>query len=236
MTLDLSNIFSDRPLLSFDFTYNLMRSFITQTEETIQASIDKFKSEGPEEYEIEIDASENIYQYTEIYMGLDGHSVELGDIFTSYFPSLQRRSAFLTLFGTYEHEIEKLCFNYAKKHDTNVNLSDIKGSGLERSHLFIKKVIGLNESASFSTLRKVIKLRNACAHNDARYIQSNGQEMIQLRELMSVQNDCFSKDGQQVLFHHGALLFVLECFGAYIKEIEGILKDTRKELFQHTIS
>ncbi|MGJ8581726.1 MAG: hypothetical protein ACSHWR_05365, partial [Psychromonas sp.] len=118
MTLDLSKIFQMRPLESFNFTYNLMLSFITQTEETIQASIDKFNAEGPEEYEIEIDAAENIYQYTETYMGLDSHSVELGDIFTSHFPSLQRRSAFLTLFGTYEHEIENLCTNYASTHET----------------------------------------------------------------------------------------------------------------------
>jgi len=83
MTLNLSKLFLIRPLSSFSFTYDLMRSFITQTEETIQVSIDKFNADGPEQHEIEIDASENIYQYTEIYMGLDSHSVELGDIFTS---------------------------------------------------------------------------------------------------------------------------------------------------------
>jgi len=226
MTLNLSKLFLIRPLSSFSFTYDLMRSFITQTEETIQVSIDKFNADGPEQHEIEIDASENIYQYTEIYMGLDSHSVELGDIFTSHFPSLQRRSAFLTLFGTYEHEIDKLCSNYAKNHETNVNLSDMKGSGLERAHLFIKKVIGLNDSASFSKLRQIVKLRNACAHNDARYVENDGQEMIQLRKLMIAQSDCFSEDGKQVLFHHGALEFVLKCFDEYIKEIESILEPT----------
>ncbi|MBA6233975.1 MULTISPECIES: hypothetical protein [unclassified Colwellia] len=224
MALDLSKIFLKRPLLYFDFTKNLMQSFISQTEETIQGSIDKFKAEGPEDLKIEIDASENIYQYTEIYMGLDSHSVELDDIFTSHFPSLQRRSAFLTLFGTYEHEIEKLCSNYAKKHDTNINLSDIKGNGLDRSHLFIKKVIGLNESVTFSILRKIVKLRNTCAHNDARYIENDGQEIKEIRSLLTDQNDIFSEDGKQVLFHNGALKFVLDSFNAYIKEIETALK------------
>lgn len=226
MTLDPSKTFQVLPLDRINFTHNLMLSFITQTEETIQASIDKFNAEGPEEYEIEIDASENIYQYTETYMGLDSHSVELGDIFTSHFPSLHRRSAFLTLFGTYEHEIEKLCSNYANTHGTNVNLSDMKGSGLERAHLFIKKVIGLNESTSFSKLRQIIKLRNACAHNDARYFENDGQEIKQLRTLMTDQSNYFTAEVQQVLFHHGALEFVLECFDEYIKEIRSILEAT----------
>jgi hypothetical protein len=217
----LINTENHYPLFSFDLTYKMMRSFISHTEESIKSSIDTFKEKGPEEYEIEVCSEENIYQYVKTYMGLDDQDdVFLEDIFTSYFPSIQRRSAFLTVFGFYEYEIEKFCSHFASKNQTNITLSDIKNNGLERSHIFIKKIIGVNDTAAFSELKKIIKLRNSCAHNDARITLKDGQDIKEIVTLLREQSTLLERDGDHILFNTGFIEYVLECFNRYIIEIK----------------
>lgn len=217
----LINTENHYPLFSFDLTYKMMRSFISHTEESIKSSIDTFKEKGPEEYEIEVCSEENIYQYVKTYMGLDDQDdVFLEDIFTSYFPSIQRRSAFLTVFGFYEYEIEKFCSHFASKNQTNITLSDIKNNGLERSHIFIKKVIGVNDTAAFSELKKIIKLRNSCAHNDARITLKDGQDIKEIVTLLRERSTLLERDGDHILFNTGFIEYVLECFNRYIIEIK----------------
>jgi len=226
MTIDFSQLIinRERPTFSFSFTYNLMQSYIEHAEDIVNNSIQEFKTKGPEVFEIEICAENDIYQYTEHYMGLDNGDVDLTEIFTLYFPSLQRRSSFLTLFGTYEHEIEKFCVSFAKKEKTSVSLSYIKGKGLERSHLFIKKVVGLADSVAFVELKQIIALRNSCTHNDARFITNDGQELAQITRLIDSKSEFLAKDNKEVLFKSGFLLHVLNLFDLYIKEIEVVIK------------
>lgn len=220
MNIDFSKLEIPRPLFTFDFTYNLMRSFIRQTEESIHASIAAYLEKGPEVEEIEICAEDGIYQCIEHYQGLDSQDVFLDDIFTNYFPSVQRRSALLTLVATYEHELERYCDVYAKEHNTPIKLSELKGQGLERVHLFVKKLIGLQNSDIFPTIRKIIKLRNSCAHNDAKICDKDGQPIKAIEELINDDTINVSQDGKQVHIADGFLLFVLSQFDAYTNEIK----------------
>lgn len=144
------------PLYTFNVTYRLMSAFISNTEEAVDLSISTYKATGPHIDRIEICPEEGIYQHIEHYHGLDEHvgDIILDDVFENYFPNLQRRSAFLTLIATYEHELERFCDFYARKHQTPVKLNDLKGKGLERTHLFMKKLIGLEHSQSFPKIKK----------------------------------------------------------------------------------
>jgi hypothetical protein len=220
MNIDFSKLEIQRPLFTFDFTYNLMRSFIRHTEESIHTSIAAYRENGPEVEEIEICAEDGIYQYIEHYQGLDSQDVFLDDIFTNYFPSVQRRSALLTLVATYEHELERFCDIYANQHNTPVKLNELKGQGLERVHLFVKKLIGLQNSDVFPTIRKIIKLRNSCAHNDAKICDKDGQPIKAIEELINDDTINVSQDGKQVHIADGFLLFVLSQFDAYTNEIK----------------
>jgi hypothetical protein len=229
MTLDFSKLAvkNEHPISTFSFTYNLMRSFVDHAEDTVNSSIQKFAENGPEVFQIEICPENGIYQHVEHYMGLDNEEVNLTQIFSSYFPSLQRRSSLLTLFGTYEHEIEKFCINFAKADQTNILLSDFKGKGLERSHLFIRKVVGLTNSVAFIELKKIIALRNSCTHNDARFLMSDGQEITPIVQLIQDNPALLNKDNKEVLFESGFLLHVLKLFDAYIQEIEAAIKSKK---------
>ncbi|MEH6594846.1 hypothetical protein [Pseudoalteromonas marina] len=224
MNIDFSKLEIPRPLFTFDFTYNLMRSFISHTEESIHTSIAAYRENGPEVEEIEICAEDGIYQSIEHYQGLDSQDVFLDDIFTNYFPSVQRRSALLTLVATYEHELERFCDIYANQHNTPVKLNELKGQGLERIHLFVKKLIGLQNSDIFPTIRKIIKLRNSCAHNDAKICDKDGQPIKAIEELINDDTINVSQDGKQVHIADGFLLFVLNLFDAYTNEIKATIE------------
>ncbi|WP_101564928.1 hypothetical protein [Alteromonas macleodii] len=220
MNIDFSKLEMPRPLFTFDFTYKLMHSFVRNTEELIQISIEGYRENGPEVEEIEICADDGIYQYVEHYQGLDSQDVFLEDIFTKYFPSVQRRSALLTLVATYEHELERFCDVYTIKHNTPVKLNDLKGQGLERVHLFVKKLIGLQESKIFPTIKKIIKLRNSCAHNDAKICEKDGQPIRAIAEMIEDEKINVSQDGKHVHIEDGFLIFVLSQFDAYTSEIK----------------
>ncbi|MET2851011.1 hypothetical protein ABXV24_03940 [Vibrio owensii] len=210
------------PLYTFGFTYNLMRAFINHTEETIDASIATYKATGPSIDEIEICPEDGIYEYAYHYQGLYEHidDVILDDVAENYFPSLQRRSALLTLIATYEHELEKFCSFYSKEHNTPVKLNDLKGSGLERIHLFMTKLIGLKNSQAFPMIKKLIKLRNSCAHNDAKITTNDGQEIPAIRSLIDDTSIKARQDGQHVLIEKGFLSDVLEVLNSYVVEIQ----------------
>ncbi|HIF9075606.1 TPA: hypothetical protein ACX6NV_000433 [Photobacterium damselae] len=210
------------PLYTFGFTYNLMRAFINHTEETINVSIATYKATGPSTEEIEICSEEGIYQYAYHYQGLYEHmgDVILDDVVENYFPSLQRRSALMTLIATYEHELEKFCYFYSEKNETPVKLNDLKGSGLERIHLFMTKLIGLKNSQSFPMIKKLIKLRNSCAHNDAKITTNDGQEIPSIKTLIDDTSIKVHQDGQHVLIEKGFLSDVLEVLNSYVVEIQ----------------
>lgn len=223
MNIDFSSLEIERPLFTFDFTYNLMRSFLRHTEDSIQSSIAAYKDNGPKVEEIEISAEEGIYQYMESYKGLDSQDVILDDIFENYFPSLQRRSALLTLVATYEHELERFCDVYAGKQNSPIKLNDLKGQGIERVNLFVKKIIGLDNSKIFPTIKKIIKLRNSCAHNDARIIEKDGQCITAIMDMINDRAIDVRQDYDQVHIGEGFLMFVLEQFDTYINEIKNVI-------------
>lgn len=225
MTINFGNLALKTPLFTFDFTYNLMRSFIAHTEDSINTSIVEYIEKGPEAYEIEICAEEGIYQSVEHYKGLDSQDVFLDDIFKNYFPSVQRRSALLTLVATYEHELEHFCDIYAELHSSPIKLNDLKGQGLERVHLFVKKIIGVKNSKIFPTINKIIKLRNSCAHNDARVLEKDGQQIKAIEELINDVAINVSQDGNQIHIAEGFLTFVLEQFYCYTNEIHTRIKE-----------
>ncbi|WP_338651086.1 hypothetical protein [Yersinia enterocolitica] len=221
------------PIHDFGFNIMLLHGFINQTEASITDSITKYETEGPETFVVEEYSEDDIYIAIDSYMGIDDQAVNLDDIFKRYYPSIMRRSALLTIVGLLEHEVEKFCISYSKRHSINIKLNDLKGAGFERGHLFIKKVVGLNNSRAYPEIKKIIKLRNSCAHNDARLVNNDNQDIQEITRLLEQHPDLLGRDNEQVLFHEGALLAFLKVFEDYIKEIETHINPPReaKKLF-----
>lgn len=205
-------------------TFDIIASLNAQTDASVEASIEKFRLEGPEVVEHEISAEDNMYYYMEYYQGLDSSSVDLDDMFTSYYPSVIRRSVFLTLYGMLEHDYEKLCNGFAKGHDKPIKLSDLKHSGFERCDLFARKIIGMPTSPHYGMVKKVTKLRNACAHNDARFVENDEKPINELVELMNNYPDLLVRDGKQINFKAGSLQAMTNILRGYFDDVEKALK------------
>ncbi|BEM66948.1 hypothetical protein SME24J_09470 [Serratia marcescens] len=212
------------PALDIQLTFDILKSLAEQTEISIQGNIDRFINDGVQTFEIEIDAEEGIYQSIDTYLGLVDHDVVLDYIFKSYFPSLQRRSVFLTIFGTMEHELAKFCNSYSKRNNFSIALNDLRGQGLEQTHLYMMRILNLNNSQFFPIIRKIIKLRNSCIHNDCRFVTVDGQEISAICLLMKEYPDVFTKDGKQVLFLKNSLTLIISIFQQYVSEIEAAVK------------
>ncbi|WP_182057846.1 hypothetical protein [Pantoea sp. ME81] len=205
-------------------TFEIIDSLNAQTDASIAANVSQYHSEGPEVEEHEISAEDNAYHIVEYYMGLDSGSVDLDDMFTSYYPSVTRRSVFLTLYGMLEHDFEKLCNGFARIHNTPVKLVDLRGSGFERCDLFARNIIGMNTSNYYSSVKKVTKLRNACAHNDARYLSNEDRPITELMQLMRAYPEELVQDGEQVNFKAGSLQAMTAILKNYFNDVEEALK------------
>lgn len=205
-------------------TFEIIASLNTQTDAYVEAGIEKYRSEGPEIEEHEISAEDGAYYYMEYYQGLDSSSVNLDEMFTSYYPSVIRRSVFLTLYGMLEHDYEKLCNGFAKGHGKSVKLSDLKHSGFERCDLYAKKVIGMPASDHYSMVKKVTKLRNACAHNDARFVENDDRPIRELEDLIRIFPELLVKDGKQINFKAGSLQAMTKILKDYFNDVEKALK------------
>jgi len=205
-------------------TFEIIASLNAQADASIEANVNQYRKEGPEVEEHEISAEDNAYHIVEYYMGLDSGSVDLDDMFTSYYPSVIRRSVFLTLYGMLEHDYEKLCNGFARVHKAPVKLTDLKGSGFERCDLYAKKIIGMPTSSHYAMVKKVTMLRNACAHNDARFVTNDGQPISALEELMHIHNEVLVRDGQQVNFKAGSLQRMTRELKKYFNDVETALR------------
>lgn len=221
----------DLPDLPHQFTHydvsltlEIIDTFIAQTEESIRSNVVNYRKNGPEEIDIEISEVDGIFHTIDYYMGLDSVSVDLDDMFTSYYPSVTRRSVFLTLYGLLEHDFEKLCNVFAKVHNAPFKLSDLKGSGFERCDLYARKITGMPTSPHYAMVKKVTKLRNACAHNDARFVANDMRPIPELVDLMRIFSEELGKDGEQVNFKAGSLQAMTGVLKNYFNDVEKALK------------
>src|ERR1039457_2740122 len=98
---------------------------------------------------IERQAAESILNYRNTkrsedeHRGLDEGSWDLKEIFEEYFPSLQRRSALLTVWGFLEHELDKLCLLHQSERCFKLTFRNLGGQGIDRSTDYLEKVAGL---------------------------------------------------------------------------------------------
>jgi len=236
---NLSNI---TPLSPLQFIDNLMTSFATQTEQIIQAEVDKFKGSGPNTHEIEICHEDGIYQYVEHYCGLTDEDVLLEDVFTEFFPSLNRRSAFQTIYSRYEVELQALCLRYQRTL-AGKGFDKFDGTGIIKAHNFIKEHFpAIDKSSEWESIDQLRILRNRCIHHDGKVYRESGTPFESIARLIEAKPGLFHHDGQAdtdeygnaktysdgsarrkgqyILFESGSLGYSINAFKAYTKVID----------------
>lgn len=201
----------------------LLRSHVQEREKQIQESVHDYEiakvatdvEHGDDEYPIVI---------LEEHLGIEGPPAELQEIFSYYYPNLQRRSILMTLFSFLEHQLDQLCELVAKEQRAQIIHTDLKGKGIDRARLYLQKVMGLplNASVVWQEIKRIQKVRNVVVHNDAKLAGAD-KDLIEYVErtsgLSRVSKWHYDGEIDEVDILSGYLLQVLDTFDLYCAEV-----------------
>lgn len=176
---------------------------------------------------IEKQAADTIKSYkatkcpAEGHQGLDRESWDLNDIFEEYFPSLQRRSAFLTVWGYLEHQLDQLCLFYQSEKKFRLSFVDLSGQGIDRSTGYLEKVAGLQglkASEEWGLLKTLQRIRNVIAHDDGKLRDRRGKSKDEI--IADMKKVGFLTGNEEIVVAEGFLSQVVHTCNNYFKLIE----------------
>ena len=98
------------------------------------------------------------------YLDLVAYQLHQND---SIFPQLHRRSTILGAYGLLEHRLLEICLSLGQETKTNILVTDIAGTGVHRSTLWLRKVLNFRLekiNAVHEMIRNTNRLRNTLIH------------------------------------------------------------------------
>ena len=194
--------------LDFGTSTDLIESFVSLVEQQAEDSVHKYKMEkkkGLPEVEVGDDEQGPYGQLVETYGGLDSMTWSFEDVFEVYFPSLQRRSALLTVCGFFEHELHKLCILFQDERKLTLEPNALRGQGIEQSTDYLKKVIGLaldKKSQEWKAVTRVREIRNIIMHRDGRPRDAQGEVLPDYRDALK-NLQYLNSEGEEIVLEKG---------------------------------
>lgn len=104
----------------------LLAIYTNDVEAQAEKSIVDFKANAERIFE------DDSGHFVTLHKGLDSDTWSLEMVFEDYFPSLQRRSAVITLYSFFENELDKLCRRVKSHQKLKLDLSDLNDKGIFR--------------------------------------------------------------------------------------------------------
>jgi hypothetical protein len=186
------------------FSIELIKSFVRGVEQQAADSIRDYKNSNPSAGQ----------------RGLDEDSWDLRGVFEEHFPSLQRRSALLTIWAFLEYELDALCSLYQSEKSFRLTFSDLAGKGVDRSTAYLEKVAGLHglkRSREWNDLKAIQNIRNLVAHNNGRLRghQGNPKDAV----VRAIKQLGFLSGEDELLIAEGFLSKVVDACDSYFKLI-----------------
>jgi hypothetical protein len=204
----------------------LMRSFVEGIEVQVDNSIVCYHKEK-ETLILEEIPEQNYCREVTIHQGIDDETFDLDGVFLEYFPSLQRSSAFLSLYGLFENKLNKLCALCMKERVLNLSVNDLKGGGIVRATIYLKKMIGIDtckSSKEWKMLHELIDIRNLIAHQAGKFEGDKGRKVKEYLYQMGQVGEYYE---DEVVLKKGFLEKVIFTFESYLK----LLDESIKEVF-----
>lgn len=210
------------------FSVELIESFVEGIEVQAEESIARY-DQKKETLVLDEVPEENYARMLEIHQGLDGETWDLKGIFCEYFPSLQRRSALLTVCGYFEHELDKLCMLYQSEKSFKLALSDLSGKGIDRSTSYLEKVVDLDvhkTSKEWNHIKKIQKIRNVIVHQDGKLRDHQGNPIIAAIDYINQMDSLYGED--EVVIKNGFLAHVVGTYKQYFKLLSESISASQK--------
>jgi hypothetical protein len=207
-----------------------MVSFVDGIEKQAAESIVNYREKRRSQVVVENHPGGEFRTSVYVHQGLDGETWDLEGVFEEHFPSLQRRSALLTLCSYFEYELEQLCLLYQREKHFKLAPSDLRDTGgIDRSTTYLEKVAGLclnkTESPEWIAIKRIQKLRNLIVHQDGKLRDENYELTNRGKEVMAFMGQMkFLKDGLEIRVEDGFLSYVLGIYNNYFQLIDASIK------------
>lgn len=218
----------DHPLNWYEYdvrgSIELLECYVTDIEAQVEKGMANFEAQV-EEVVIEGNHPDEPPRFVNVHQGLDDGTWDLQAIFREYFPNLQRRSALITLFSFFEHELNKVCSLLQATERYNVSLRDINGAGIERAKTYLCKVGSLEidpAAPAWNEVKNVQALRNLFVHADGRLRNRDGQENTVVARY--VEASPLLDGTTEALLRTGYLKHVLDSFNTYFVLVDQAIR------------
>ena len=136
------------------------------------------------------------------------------------FPSMHRESMFITLYNFLEHHLTEICHQIGDELKSNIRLNDLKGKGIERAFLFLKKIPEFNFnkiSTEISFIRSSNKLRNYVVHNGG-FLPNSKDDIV--NKFVSSHDFLSGAPGYKVVFRNDFIPKYIEVLQSFFYELE----------------
>lgn len=199
----------------------LLRAYVSNVENQLEMGLKKFVKSYMEEDIEEVGENGNpvFVHQVQVYDGLDDSTWSIEEIFNNHFPSLHRRSCFITIYSLIEYSLDDLCNRFAQKTALEVTQQDLKGKGIDRSRLYLRKVIGLdwsNVEEPWNKVKNIQAVRNWIVHNNGRVTETE-QKIIKRISHVHLKE-------HELVLEKDFLLYALACFENLCKTIHESMK------------
>lgn len=214
----------------------LLKVFVKNTESQIKATIHDYKKKKKSELVV-LSEEHGIAQVVEYYGGLDDMTWDLKELYGSYYPNLQRKSAFLTLYAFLEHEMETLANKLMKESGLKAKPDDLAGKGVYRSFTYMQVIAGLNIDKGdnrWNKIHEINKLRNLVVHSDGHLSREKEKRKSEEAFIARMKPHLKSK-GDEVILRSTLLEYVLEQFDELFKYIDKGIQAKYERPFRRTV-
>jgi hypothetical protein len=207
----------------FGFSAPIIDAFVRLVEEQADAAPQKYSAGRKIEFNEEDLGEDGFYGHrVEIFDGFDSDSYDVESLWKNTFPNLLRRSALITVYGYFEHELVRLCTRFKNEKKFRLALTDLKDDGIERAVNYLWKVANLNVHKGteiWRSMNRVRLIRNAVVHRDGGIRDQQGQLLPEILDAINhlkyiQRNDC------EVILQGGFVAHVVEIFTRYFKLID----------------
>ncbi len=230
------------------FEIRLLYGYVESVEHQIDESINRLhRAKQTEIIEYE-DGSASIITS---YHGIDDFTYHLDTIFKEYFPNLQRRSALITLFSFFEHQLDDLCIRFSNigKVAVKFDVFQCKDTGIDRSTKYIKEVVGLtldHGRGPWNEIKNIQSIRNILVHNDGKLKdEDKDKDKVTKKDkvneatkkyackhglLSLLPGECEGtyEIGEEIKINEAYLPHVISTFAHYFKEIDQLISHPNK--------
>jgi hypothetical protein len=217
----------------FSASAELIDSFVSLMEQQAEDSVHKYNAEKKKELiqeDVEDDEHGMYRQVIETYGGLDNMAWSFEEVFEVFFPSLQRRSALLSVCGFFEYELHKLCVLFQRERKLRLGPYDLHGRGIEQSADYLNKVVGLSlnkKSQEWKAVARVRSIRNIIVHRDGRIRDGQNKILPEYKDVLAKLKH-LNTEREEIVLEKGFVSQAVVTFKSYFKLIEDNIQENAK--------